>query len=131
MDRHTGTDCSPVPLLPDKGCCQCPMGYEAKAWLKKSFRNPRSSSWTICRILSSVTLTDPAVASCSIMLIQQKKPVTVARSGDSVIRLDESQYPAGEGPCLSSMREQIIVHLPDLTPENRWTAFTAAAREAG
>lgn len=85
----------------------------------------------LAQLSAVITLTDPAVASCSIMLIQQKKPVTVARSGDSLIRLDESQYRAGEGPCLSSMSEQIIVHLPDLTPENRWTAFTAAAREAG
>lgn len=81
--------------------------------------------------LSAVTLADPAAAFCSIMLIQHKKPVTIARSDDSVVRLDESQYKAGDGPCLAAMREQTVVHLPDLTQENRWPAFTAAAREAG
>lgn len=80
---------------------------------------------------SAVTLTDPAVAFCSIMLIQQKKPVTVARSDDNALPLDESQYRAGDGPCLSSIREQTIVHLPDLTQDNRWPAFTEAARAAG
>lgn len=80
---------------------------------------------------SAVTLTDPAVAFCSIMLIQQKKPVTVARSDDNALPLDESQYRAGDGPCLSSIREQTIVHLPDLTQDNRWPAFTEAARSAG
>lgn len=80
---------------------------------------------------SAVTLTDPAVAFCSIMLIQQKKPVTVARSDDNALPLDESQYRAGDGPCLSSIREQTIVHLPDLTQDNRWPAFTEAARTAG
>ena len=80
---------------------------------------------------SAVTLTDPAVAFCSITLIQQRKPVTVVRSDDSAVRLDESQYRADDGPCLSSIREQAVVHLPDLTDVARWPAFTAAAREAG
>ncbi|TPV47642.1 GAF and ANTAR domain-containing protein [Pseudarthrobacter phenanthrenivorans] len=81
--------------------------------------------------LSAVTLTDPAVAFCSIMLIQQKKPLTIARSDDRAARLDESQYSSGDGPCLSAIRQQSVVHIPDLAKENRWPAFTAAAREAG
>lgn len=81
--------------------------------------------------LSAITLTDPAVAFCSITLIQQKKPVTVARSDDSAAGLDESQYSAGDGPCLSAIREQAVVHLPDLAEEDRWPAFTASARRTG
>jgi GAF domain-containing protein len=80
---------------------------------------------------SAVTLTDPAVAFCSITLIQHKKPVTVARSDESAVRLDEGQYSAGDGPCLSAIREQAVVHLPDLTEENRWPDFTTAAQKAG
>lgn len=79
---------------------------------------------------SAVALADPALAFCSFTLIQRKKPVTVARSADRAVRLDESQYGAGDGPCLSAIREQVIVHVPDLTDEERWPNFTAAALEA-
>lgn len=80
---------------------------------------------------SAVTLADPAVAFCSITLIQRKKPVTVARSQDSAVRLDETQYTAGDGPCLTAIRELSVVHVPDLSIEGRWPAFRAAALEAG
>jgi GAF domain-containing protein len=80
---------------------------------------------------SAVTLADPAIAFCSITLIQRKKPVTVASSEDSAVRLDETQYKAGDGPCLSAIRQQVVVHVPDLTTEDRWPAYTAAALEAG
>lgn len=80
---------------------------------------------------SAVTLADPAVAFCSITLIQRKKPVTVARSEESAVRLDETQYSEGDGPCLSAIREQAVVHIPDLVNEDRWPDFTAAALEAG
>ncbi|SDL91570.1 GAF and ANTAR domain-containing protein [Arthrobacter sp. ok362] len=80
---------------------------------------------------SAVTLADPAIAFCSITLIQRKKPVTVASNEDSALRLDETQYSAGDGPCLSAIRQQLVVHVPDLTNEDRWPAYTAAALEAG
>jgi GAF domain-containing protein len=76
-------------------------------------------------------LADPAVAFCSITLIQRKKPVTVARSEESAVRLDETQYSAGDGPCLTAIREQVVVHVPDLAKEDRWPAYTAAALDAG
>ena len=79
---------------------------------------------------SAVTLADPAIAFCSITLIQRKKPVTVASSEDSAVRLDKTQYSAGDGPCLSAIRQQVVVHVPDLTNEDRWPAYTAAALEA-
>lgn len=80
---------------------------------------------------SAVTLTDPAEAFCSITLIQRKKPVTVARSEESAVRLDETQYAADDGPCLTAIREQSVVHVPDLSNEDRWPAFRSAALEAG
>jgi hypothetical protein len=41
---------------------------------------------------SALTLADPAIAFCSITLIRRKKPVTVASSEESAVRLDETQY---------------------------------------
>ena len=80
---------------------------------------------------SAVTLADPAIAFCSITLIQRKKPVTVASSEERAVRLDETQYISGDGPCLSAIRQQVVVHVPDLAHENRWPAYTGAALEAG
>ncbi|MCU1519132.1 MAG: response regulator receiver protein [Pseudarthrobacter sp.] len=80
---------------------------------------------------SALTLTDPAIAFCSITLIQRKKPVTVASSEEKAVRLDTTQYTAGDGPCLSAIRNQAVVHVPDLKTERRWPAYTVAALEAG
>jgi GAF domain-containing protein len=57
--------------------------------------------------------------------------VTVAFSEENAVRLDETQYSAGEGPCLAAIREQAVVHVPDLNCERRWPDYTAAARAEG
>lgn len=80
---------------------------------------------------SALTLTDPAIAFCSITLIQRKKPVTVASSEEKAVRLDKTQYTAGDGPCLSAIRNQDVVHVPDLKNERRWPAYTVAALQVG
>jgi GAF domain-containing protein len=80
---------------------------------------------------SALTLADPAAAFCSITLMQRKKPVTVASSEESAVRLDETQYGAGDGPCLAAIREEAAVHIPDVNSERRWPDYTAAAMAAG
>lgn len=80
---------------------------------------------------SALTLTDPAIAFCSITLMQRKKPVTVASSEERALRLDETQYGAGDGPCLSAIRNQAVVHIPDLAKDYRWPSYTRAALEEG
>jgi hypothetical protein len=76
-------------------------------------------------------MADPPIAFCSITLIQQKKPVTVASSEERASRLDETQYSTGDGPYLSAIRRQVVVHVPDLTNDDRWPDCTAAVLEAG
>jgi hypothetical protein len=72
---------------------------------------------------TALTLSDPAIDFCSITLIRHKKPVTVASSERGAARLDETQYAAGEGPCLTAIREQAPIHVPDLVREHRWPAY--------
>jgi GAF domain-containing protein len=76
---------------------------------------------------TALTLSDPAVAFCSITLLQRKKPVTVASSEKGAVRLDETQYRAGDGPCLTAIREETVIHVPDMRREHRWPDYTAAA----
>ncbi|MCU1574917.1 MAG: response regulator receiver protein [Micrococcaceae bacterium] len=78
---------------------------------------------------SAATLADPATAFCSITLIQHKKPVTVASSQQGAVRLDQTQYKAGDGPCLTAIRENVIVHVPDVRKDSRWPDYRAAARD--
>ncbi|WP_258803172.1 GAF and ANTAR domain-containing protein [Pseudarthrobacter sp. NS4] len=80
---------------------------------------------------TALTLSDPAVAFCSITLLRRKKPVTVASSEKGALRLDETQYRSGEGPCLAAIRERMVIHVPDLRREPRWTEYTAAALVEG
>jgi GAF domain-containing protein len=76
---------------------------------------------------TALTLSDPAVAFCSITLLQRKKPLTVASSEKGAVRLDETQYRAGDGPCLTAIREETVIHVPDMRREHRWPDYTAAA----
>jgi GAF domain-containing protein len=76
---------------------------------------------------TALTLSDPAIAFCSITLLQRKKPVTVASSEKGAVRLDETQYRAGDGPCLTAIRKETVIHVPDMRQEHRWPDYTAAA----
>lgn len=51
--------------------------------------------------------------------------------GESVCRIDGAQYDNGEGPCLDAIRHSRVEEVADLTTEDRWPAFAAAALEHG
>lgn len=82
-------------------------------------------------VFTARTLADPALAFCTITLLRKKKPLTVASSEQGAVRLDESQYRAGAGPCLAAIREQAVVHVPDLREEHRWPDYAATAWAEG
>lgn len=66
-----------------------------------------------------------------ISLIEGKLVRTEAATGDVMSSLDQLQYQLQQGPCLSSLREQITVRSDDLRHEDRWPKFAAAAIEHG
>jgi GAF domain-containing protein len=80
---------------------------------------------------TAAALADHALAFCSVTLVQQQKPVTVASSAERAVRLDENQYQVGTGPCLTAIREQAIVHVPDVGQDSRWPEYMAMARTEG
>ncbi|MCU1571976.1 MAG: response regulator receiver protein [Micrococcaceae bacterium] len=77
------------------------------------------------------TLIDPAIACCSITLTGDQDPVTAGSSDQRSARLDKGQYEAGDGPCLAAIREQITIHVPDVSNEHCWPDYTTAARKEG
>jgi GAF domain-containing protein len=56
---------------------------------------------------------------------------TRAASDPLVSRIDALQYDAGEGPCLTSLREQVTVRSADLEVDDRWPGFASAAADIG
>ncbi|MHA7262878.1 GAF and ANTAR domain-containing protein [Arthrobacter sp. TMN-37] len=67
----------------------------------------------------------------STTLLRPRRPVTVASSGDRAARMDELQYRAGDGPCLTAARTQQTVSVDDLRQESRWTAYRDATADSG
>ena len=59
------------------------------------------------------------------------KVSTPAASDELVRRIDRIQYETGQGPCLSSVREQATVRSDDLRREQRWPMFAARAAKLG
>jgi GAF domain-containing protein len=89
---------------------------------------------TVDRILGLVTeLTERTVRSASavsVTLVQEGKPFTPNASDPVARRLDEAQYGADEGPCLTALTERRTVNTP-IDDDRRWPAFTRAAQDDG
>lgn len=60
-----------------------------------------------------------------------RKPVTVACSDSLAARADEAQYQAGDGPCLTALREGRMVRVDALAADERWPAFGRKAASLG
>ncbi|MDF8263220.1 GAF and ANTAR domain-containing protein [Luteipulveratus flavus] len=57
----------------------------------------------------------------------RQKPRSLASSDEVATAVDELQHRLGEGPCLEAADDGFVVRIPDLTAEDRWPAFRAAA----
>jgi GAF domain-containing protein len=56
---------------------------------------------------------------------------TKAATDPLVWELDRAQYDVDEGPCLSALREQSVVVVPDVRHEQRWPRYLPSALRAG
>lgn len=66
-----------------------------------------------------------------VTVLRRKRPETAAGSDASAGALDEMQIDFGDGPCLTALRTQETVLVPDLRVEKRWTRYIAAAAAQG
>jgi GAF domain-containing protein len=69
--------------------------------------------------------------SCGIMVVRQKRPAAVASSDPRARNMAELQQRVGDGPCLSALRTETMVHVPDLETDRRWPTYNHAAAESG
>jgi GAF domain-containing protein len=73
----------------------------------------------------------PGTLRCSVTLIGDGTPMTMAASGQAGRELDDVQYAAGQGPGLDATRTRTLVTCPDLTADERWPALVACAQGSG
>lgn len=82
-------------------------------------------------------ITDTAVveiegaAHACISLFEKGIVRTEAATGELVRRVDTRESELNEGPCISSLREEVTVRSDDFEKEDRWPRFVAAAMEEG
>jgi GAF domain-containing protein len=70
-------------------------------------------------------------SAASVTIIEGGRPVTVGSTSDRAEVLDDAQYSAGEGPCLTAAQERRVVRIDDTTSDERWPGFSASARANG
>ena len=69
--------------------------------------------------------------SASVTIIEQGRPITVGSTDDTAKALDDAQYAAGAGPCLTAARERRVVRIDDTGKDERWPRFCNSARGHG
>lgn len=73
----------------------------------------------------------PEVLRCSVALIGDGEPLSIAASGPQGAELDTYQYAAGHGPGLEAARTRALVTAPNLAADARWPDMAGCARRAG
>lgn len=63
---------------------------------------------------------------CGITLLRPKRAATVAMSDPGILPIDEAQYKAAQGPCLTAAKTGETIYVPDVRAEHRWPVFTRA-----
>lgn len=66
-----------------------------------------------------------------ISLIEGGNIRTRAATDSLIEKLDHEQYRLEDGPCISSLRDEMTVRCDDLENEQRWPRFAAEALETG
>jgi len=74
----------------------------------------------------------PGFDHVGLALLTRTGEVETKAATDPLVReLDHLQYTAGEGPCLSALRETPVVVVPDLRREQRWPRYLSSALRTG
>ena len=82
-------------------------------------------------IASLIKRTIPGASEASVTFVEKGVPRTVAFTGPLAVSVDERQYERGSGPCLDSLAAGEAVRIRNMSTEQRWRGFTAAARRHG
>jgi hypothetical protein len=68
---------------------------------------------------------------CGITLLRHRSAATVASSSEHAQAVDEIQYQFGDGPCLRSCREGVLVHVPDFELDSEFPDYNDTVLKNG
>jgi GAF domain-containing protein len=81
--------------------------------------------------ISASLLGGDAPMLCAITVERESGPATVASSTEAARSLDERQYAFDDGPCLTALRHQRTVLIPDLQADDGWAWYARAISDEG
>jgi transcriptional regulator with GAF, ATPase, and Fis domain len=85
---------------------------------------------TVSRIAELSVLAIDAADECGISLVTGKTINTVAVTSDIGNTIDALQIETGQGPCMSSIKEQATFYIPDMSLDETWPTFSNLAAQA-
>src|SRR3954451_24610245 len=71
----------------------------------------------------------PVPAQVSVTLIAGDEATTPAATDPLALKLDETQYATGYGPCLAAAQAGHVIALGDTADDNRWPDFARDAQQ--
>jgi GAF domain-containing protein len=83
------------------------------------------------RVVDATLSEIPSAAAACITTVEHGDFRTAAPTSEVLREIDQVQYKEHDGPCVTSLREQVTVRSDDLTHETRWPLYAAAAVERG
>ncbi|WP_375498462.1 GAF domain-containing protein [uncultured Jatrophihabitans sp.] len=83
------------------------------------------------RITAAVVTNIEGADHACISLFQKGTVHTRAATDDLVRRIDARESELNEGPCITSLREEVTVRSDDFEKDGRWPRFVAAAMDEG
>jgi GAF domain-containing protein len=86
---------------------------------------------TLAAILSSVTSAVAGADHAGLNLLTRGRFEPQATLGPAPAPLDALQQRSGTGPCIDASRDQVSVEIDDMTRDERWPEFAAAAVDLG
>lgn len=86
---------------------------------------------TLQRVVDLAVRVVPGCTGAGVTLTDGKKAYTAAHSDPLVLQVDTCQYDAGDGPCLTAMRDVRTVRVDVAEAGEQWPDFTAMARRLG
>jgi GAF domain-containing protein len=85
----------------------------------------------LAEITGIATRAVPGAQATSITLVRDDRGFTAAHDGQLALDADELQYARGYGPCLDAGRTGLLMHVRDMTTEDRWPDYAAAVVPKG
>jgi GAF domain-containing protein len=73
----------------------------------------------------------PGDPEASIFVSVKNRPTTVVSTGELALKLDETQYAEGHGPCLHAASSGEVTEITDTRTEQRWPDYARQAVEYG